>query len=464
MVNLRNLLMFKSPAKIFRYFLVCFIGGVTLASFVGLDHFWTYFFALICLIISILFWRNKFWRFLFLGGIIITLGIFRYQLSLPKIDESKIWFYNSQRLDFQGIVGAEPDIRINHTKLTIEAIGVIKGKVLVNVSLYPEYQYGDLVTINCKLESPEPFSGFAYDRYLAKDGIYSQCSYPKVKLVSRNNGDWLLTEIFQFKNKLRSVINSNLPEPLASLFFAINFGSRGGIPDDLSDRFNLTGTTHLMAISGMNITIIAAILMQLGLACYVSRKKAFWLATLVLVFYVLMIGFPASAVRALIMGWLAMLALYLGRLNQATNALIFAASLMILINPKVLRDDVGFQLSFLAVLGLIHFYPFFENWFKKLPAIFGFRESLAMTLAAQAATLPLTISSFGRLSLIGPIANLFAVPVLPYLVMIGFAAIFLSLIIPILAQYFFWPIWLILTYLIKVIELFSLIPLAAITL
>ena len=81
-----------------------------------------------------------------------------------------------------------------------------------------------------------------------------------------------------------------------------------------------------------------------------------------------------------------------------------------------------------------------------------------MTLAAQASTLPLTIFNFGRLSLVGPIVNLFAVPVLPYLVMVGFAAIFLSLILPTLAPYFFWPVCLLLAYLVKVVEIFSITP------
>jgi len=461
--------MFNSKSKIFRYFLLCFVIGVGLASFSDFDYFFVYLLILIFGVSGLIFWPHKFWRWLFLGGAIIGLGIFRYQLSLPKTDETKIWFYNNQRLTFQGLVIGEPDVRINHTKLTVAANGpvvngerrAVEGKVLINVSLYPEYQYGDLVEVNCQLKPPEPFNGFAYDRYLAINDVYSQCSYPRVKLISRGNADWLLGQIFGFKNKLNAIINYNLPEPQASLFSAIILGSRRGIPQELSDQFNITGTSHLVAISGLNITIITAILMQLGLAFYLPRQKVFWFVTAALILYMILIGFPASAVRAAIMGWLVILAMYLGRLNRSTNALIFAASLMILINPKILRDDVGFQLSFCAVLGLIYLSPLFEKWLEKIPSALGLRESLQMTLAAQISTLPLIVYNFGRLSLIGPVANLLVLPTSSYLMAAGLLAIFLSLLAPVIAQYLFWPVWLILTYLIKVVEFLALVPLAA---
>jgi len=254
-----------------------------------------------------------------------------------------------------------------------------------------------------------------------------------------------------------------LPEPAASLFFAINFGSRGGIPQSLSDTFSATGTTHLIAISGMNITIIAAVITNLFLSLYISRKKAFWLTSSVLLFYIVLIGWPASAVRAAIMGWLGILAIYVGRKSKITNALILTAALMILINPKILRDDAGFQLSFLALIGLIYCMPFWEARLKKLPKTFGLSESLAMTLAAQTTTTPLILYNFGRLSLIAPIANLFVVPTMLYLMIIGFFSIFFSYALSEFSQYFFWPTWLLTEYLIKAVGFFSALPYAALT-
>ena len=267
--------MLNHKSKIFKYFLICFIVGVLIGSFFKINYFYIYLLILFSLTISILVWRNKIYRYLFMGGVLIALGIFRYQLSLPKTDENKIWFFNGQFREFRGMVVGEPDVRIDHVKLTVETVEGPSGRVLVSVGLYPEYKYGDLIFVSCKLKSPEPFEDFNYDRYLAKSDIYSQCSYPKVTLVGHGYGDWFLANIFEFKNKLKSIINSNLPEPQASLLSAIILGSRRGVPMELSDKFSITGTSHLIAISGLHITLIVAILMKLLLTLYIPRKKAF---------------------------------------------------------------------------------------------------------------------------------------------------------------------------------------------
>ncbi|OGY44331.1 MAG: hypothetical protein A2729_06130 [Candidatus Buchananbacteria bacterium RIFCSPHIGHO2_01_FULL_39_14] len=462
--------MFNSSAKIFRYFLICFILGVFFASFFWFDDFVLYFLNLIFLVLMIIFWQNKLFRYLSFGGIILILGIWCYQASLPKTDPTKIWFYNNSKVNFTGVVTEPPDVRINQQKLTVVVRQLntdhdsrqVFGKVLINANLYPQYEYGDLLEIDCELKKPGKIDEFAYDRYLALSRIYTYCSYPKIKLLNHNEGIMILSGIFRIKSKLIETINSNLPEPQASLFVAIILGSRRGIPADLNDKFNLTGTTHLVAISGLNITIIAAILMSVCLNFYLSRKKSFWVISIFLIFYLIIIGWPASAVRAGIMGWLAILAIYFGRLNRLINALILAGVAMILINPLILRDDVGFQLSFLAVLGMIYFVPFFEKIFKL--SIFNrvIKEAIAVTLAAQAATLPLLIYYFGRVSIIAPLTNLLIVSILPFLTIYGFIVLSINLIFFSLSAYFFWPIWLILSYIIKVIEIFATLPLASV--
>src|SRR3989338_333977 len=460
----------RSSAKIFRYFLICFVVGIAIASFFRVDYFYLYCLGLVFLVLLILFWRKPFYRFLFFGGFLILSGILRYQISLPMTDESKIWFYNNSKVSFTGVIIEPPDVRINQQKLVAESKNLIfnskkltvSGRVLININLYPPYQYGDLLEINCALKKPGKINEFAYDRYLALSRIYAYCSYPKIKLLSQNQGKFALNAIYQIKQDLIEKISFNLAEPQASLFAAIILGSRRCIPAILNDKFNLTGTTHLIAISGLNITIIAAILMSICLNLYLSRKKSFWLISIFLIFYLIIIGFPASAVRAGMMGWLAILAIYFGRLNRLTNALILAGALMILINPLILRDDVGFQLSFLAVLGMVYFVPFFEKIFKL--SIFNrvIKEAIAVTLAAQAATLPLLIYYFGRVSIIAPLTNLLIVSILPFLTIYGFIVLSINLIFFSLSAYFFWTIWLILSYIIKVIEIFATLPLASV--
>ncbi|MDX9893384.1 MAG: ComEC/Rec2 family competence protein [Patescibacteria group bacterium] len=370
-------------------------------------------------------------------------------------------FFDNQYLSFRAQIAEEPDIRLNQTKLTLQPLEIISEKILVTTNLYPQYQYGDEIIVGGRLKIPQPFDDFAYDRYLAKDGIYGLSYYPKIILVSRHNGDWLLTKIFVFKNHLKLIINQNLPEPQASLLTAIVLGSRRGIPQELSAKFSWTGTSHLIAISGLHITILTAILMRLALIFYLPRQKSFWLISVCLFGYLLLIGFPPSAVRAGLMGWLAMLAMYLGRLNKSTNALLLAAAIMVFINPKILRDDIGFQLSFAALIGIMYFSPQLEIWLAKFPSYFGIKESLIMSLSAQLTTMPLIIFYFGILSWTSPLVNLFVLPLLPYIMIFGLSAIGLSLILSFASQYLFWPVFGLLTILIKIIEIFASVSFGA---
>lgn len=453
--------MFNFSHKILKYFLSCLIVGVALRSFLAVDFLP---FLIVGLTGLILVFRNKTFGILVVGALFIGLGILRYQLSLPVSDETKVWFHNGNHLSFQALVVKDPDVRVNNTKLTVEALGEVTGRVLLTVSLYPEFFYGDLLKIDCNLKSPQVFDGFRYDRYLAKDRIYSVCYHPKISLVSRHSGDLLFEHIFSLKQKLKNLINANLPEPQASLLSAIMLGNRRGIPDELSQNFSLTGTSHLIAISGLHITILSFLLLNLFINLYLSRAKSFWLLTLLLFLYLALIGFPASAVRASIMGWLAILAMNFGRVNQSVNALLFAASLMLLVNPKIFRDDVGFQLSFCAVLGLIYFFPLIEEKLKLVPNYLNFRDSLAMTLSAQLATMPLIVFYFGQMSLIAPLVNLLVLPVLPVLMITGLVAVIGGLIFGLAAPYFFWPVLFLLNYFMLVIDFFSKFPFASLKL
>lgn len=470
-----------SKSKIFLFCLLSFINGVAIRSFFVIEPF--YIFCILLFGFVILFKgviarsdpehregerRGNPRQIIGLMIIFFSLGIFRYQVSIPKSTPDKIWFYNEQKITFVGIVTKEPDERINGVKYTMESkwhiangkSQKVKGKVLVTTLLYPKFEYGDKLQVTCRLKAPEPFKGFDYDRYLARYDVYSVCYYPEIKFISKDEGNYILSKILSFKSKLKSKVNKNLPEPQASLFNAIILGSRRGIPQELYDKFAAAGAAHLIAISGLHITIIAAILMILLNHLYISRNRAFYLITLILLLYLTIIGFPASAVRASIMAWLMLLAYKIGRLSQANRALVFVATLLILINPKILRDDVGFQLSFLAVLGIIYFSPLFDKWLEKVPRNFGLKSILQMTFSAQIMTLPVVLYNFGRLSLVSPVTNILILPVLPYLMIISFITLIASSLISL--NIIWWPAWLFLTYIIKVIEILFKIPYASV--
>jgi len=406
----------------------------------------------------------------------IGLGVIRYDLALPDLNEQAIQFYNSQEVRFAGVVSQEPDVRKNHVKLTVEATqGIenapeqLEGKVLLKTSLYPEYSYGDLLDITCQLQAPEPLTfvtekatrEFAYDKYLARYDIYSVCYRPKINLVASDQGNVIMSGLLAIKAKFVQAVQLSLPEPQASFLGGLILGAKKSIPDDLMDSFNRTGTTHIVALSGYNITIIAVLILNLCKSLWVSRRKAFWVSLLAITFFVLITGAQASVVRAGIMGMLVLLATQLGRMSRITNVLILAAVVMILVNPKVLVFDAGFQLSFLATIGLVYLSPKLEKFFKWLPSLFEIKASLTATLSAIILTAPLILFQFGRFSIVAPLVNVLILPAIPIAMAFGFITGLLALIWLPLGQIFGWIVWTILSYIIFMVELFAKIDFAS---
>ena len=195
------------------------------------------------------------------------------------------------------------------------------------------------------------------------------------------------------------------------------------------------------------------------------RKQAFYVSLVLIILYILMIGAPASAVRAGILGGLFMLGQQLGRTSTASRAIVFAAAFMLFLNPLLLRFDVGFQLSFLAMLGIIYMQPIFSNVFSKIPnpSIFPVKTMLSSTMSAQIFTLPVLIYSFGYISAVSPLTNILIVPLLAPLTILIFVFGIAGILFFPLGYIFSWLAWLGLTYIIFVIDFFSKITFAKIS-
>jgi len=429
-----------TKSKIFFYSCLFFILGVGIGSYFALP-FWIIFCLLVsgCLALLIGWPGHKKLIVIGLGGIFLFLGILRYMASVPEVSEKQIQFYNGQKVTFVGVVSREPDIRINNVKLKVKSEKLkvdngwktVNGNVLVNAKLYPEYRYGDELEIICELQKPESIEEFAYDKYLAKENIYSLCYWPEMKILQNSQGNRLFSVLLFVKNKFVNVVGKILPEPQAAFLGGLLYGARRGIPEDL--------------MKGVGI----------------ARKKSFWISLLGIFFFVIITGAQASVVRAAIMGSLVLLAAQVGRVSRITNALLAAAAAMLVFNPKVLAFDVGFQLSFAATIGLIFLAPIFEKYLVRLPKFLGIKDSFASTMAAITLTLPLILYNFGRISLVAPLANVLILSVIPTTMAFGFIAVLGGLLYLGLGQVLGWLAWLCLSYIIKVIEMLSKIPWAS---
>lgn len=260
-----------------------------------------------------------------------------------------------------------------------------------------------------------------------------------------------------FWNQSRAVLmekaDNILPPAEAAVFNAMVFGYEKGVSSDLKTDFNVTGTRHILAISGMNISIIAAMLLNLGLMIGLWKKHAFWFAVAGVVAFIFLVGSPPSAVRAGIMGIMLLWAKNRGRLVEEWRPVFIAAFIMTVFDPTLIVFDIGFQLSFLAVIGIIFFNSFWSRVFKFIPVKFA-RDLLSMSMAAQITTLPVLAYNFGTVSVISPIANIFVVPLLTPIMFLGlgFSALFWW---SIAAKILLWPCWLILKADVAIVRFFA---------
>ena len=393
-------------------------------------------------------------------------GLWRYNLTVPDYDDvGRIYHYSSSSQEFIGQI-KNIDRRIDGQKLTVRseslrtAAGYLQadGLVLVSQPLYPEYRLSEKVKVNCYLERPGMIEDFDYGKYLAKQDIFVVCAFADVAKISPPS-DWSFpAQFFRFKQYLTRSLNASVSEPEASLLRGILLGDGRGLPAELSVIFSDLGLTHIIAISGDHIAIVAAALLQLLIAFGISRPKAFWPLAIIISLYVALVGAPASAVRAAIMALSVMYAQKIGRASQVKNVLVLAAALMILFNPRILLGDVGFQLSFMAVWGLAYISPLWATFLQKMPDLFRTKEILTATLSAQIATSPLLLFYFGKLSLISIAANILILPVIPFLTLWGLMNLSVSAIYLPLGRLMGYVSWLLCAYWIEISDLLHAVP------
>ncbi len=406
-------------------------------------------------------------------------GILYFPSSLPRVNEHFVCFYNEQGIvEIQGMVKEEPDVRDRYCLLTIstEKIGMegeekeVSGAVLVRVSRYPEYHYGDILRVTGELETPPTFEDFDYKSYLEHQGIYSISYYPRIEVVEEGRGFEPLQWLYSFRDRLSDSLTKALPEPQGSLAQGILLGIRSNIPYSVTQAFSRTGTAHILAISGLHVSIIIGILLSfLTLVFGRQRSIYIWLTLIAIWIYALLTGMHPPVIRATMMGSLFLLAEYLGRQRSAITALAFAAAVMVGIQPQILWS-VSFQLSFTAMLGLILFYPYFQSWGRKgVAKVFEYRDraiaignvlvdGFTVTLAAIIAVWPLVAYYFNIVSLVGVPATFLSLPALPAIMVASALVALVGLFAVFASQILGWVAWLFLTYLLLVVQGFDALP------
>ena len=344
---------------------------------------------------------------------------------------------------------------------------------LVSLREPPYFRYGDALQIEGQLELPRTLADFDYPAYLANQGISGILWAREVSLIEprhKAHGGWRGT-IFDLRRNLSENIEDALPLPQSAVAQAMLLGQRGQLPDDLVNGFRQTGTSHLLAISGLHVGAMMVMALAAAGAIMGRRWGAYMVFALALIWmYALVSGLPPSVVRAAIMGTVYLAAAFLGRPRSALPALALSAAAMVAWSPQVIQQ-VSFQLSFAAMAGIALAMPcqlrvssatvrststspiLGSPWLR--PVLYWTVSALVVSVAATLATWPLVAFNFERIPLLGIIATVLALPALPLLLVGALATALTGFLHPAIGQLFGWITWVPLSYL---IELISWVP------
>ncbi len=292
----------------------------------------------------------------------------------------------------------------------------------------------------------------------------------QTSLPSGDGLEW----VYSIRNSLSQTLAEVLPEPQASLAQGIVLGIRSTIPTEIKDAFVSTGTAHILAISGVNLSIVAGMLVSIGVWLFGKRRYLYiWLALGIIWLYALITGMNPPIFRAVIMASLFLAAELLGKQRTAITSLAFAAAIMVGINPQILWD-ASFQLSFLSMAGLIFLAPpFMALGRKAVSKTIGeegigaslaniVTDSFSVTLAATIAVWPAIAHYFGIVSLVSPLATFLALPALSGIIVAGALAGLIGLFALPIAQVIGWVAWLFISYMMLIVSGFASLPISSI--
>ncbi|MBW7954719.1 ComEC/Rec2 family competence protein [Candidatus Gracilibacteria bacterium] len=421
--------------KIFLFFIISILFGILVSNilfnFSLITLFLSFIFIFLMLFIFIL---KKHHLFLIIIGFGITFGSVYSGINNYFLI-NKVNFINNFYNQNTQITGEIKELykkqeSSNSYILKINTINNYKVEN-INALVYYSKNYilnkGDLIKTTTKISKIDNFSpNFNYQKFNLSKNIFFQIFPYNIEKTGKAKLSKLTIFITNTRQTILDNIYKTFPENEAVLLGGILIGAREDMSKDMLKSFNNSGLTHLVAVSGFNITII---IIFLGfLLKFVPSIIRFIIISLFIVFFVLLVGDNIPVVRAGIMGILGYFILLSGRSGDSLTLLLFTAFIFILINPLILNYDSSFHLSFLAVLGLLYFQEFFKKIFYFLPETGAVKESFILTLSAMMTTLPIMLFNFGQVSIFSPIANMLVGGMIPFTMLFGFLTIILNFV------------------------------------
>ena len=441
------------------------------------------------LVLALLVGRRHF-MWVALLPVVPVLAMLRVEIFHSDQSLALVPHHSPRPVKVQGVVSSDPEAAGVATRFRFRVDMLMPGDEWVNalgdtlVTLRestdlvrhrdrPYFRYGDRLLLEGTLEAPPELEEFDYPAYLARQGIGTVMSFPEATLLDEGRGAAFYRWLYGVRRRIADSLAQVVPEPQASLGQALLLGLRDNLPEDLVDDFQATGTSHVLAISGLHVGVLLGIAMAVSRRVFGLRRQLYLIMPLGLMWmYALISGMSPSVTRAAIMGTVYLAALFLGRPRSILPALSFAAAVMVALNPNVLMS-VSFQLSFTAMAGIALLSEPLSQWLQSLYRVPSVSQSplssaldlisytIAMTVAATVATLPLIAFYFERVSLVGLPTTVLVLPALPIVLITQTISGGLGLLSEVVAQPLGWLAWLATAYISSVVGLVARLPAAA---
>ncbi len=420
-----------------------------------------------------LFFRKV--SFLFVAFVLffICLGFFRSDIERYRYPDTLSQFENKS-IVARGIVVKPRDTRDTNARVTILLKEIDVGgekyrrnqKVILTTGLYPEFSYGDEIVFRGKLEKVKDFSlenvgHFNYPAYLRKDGIYQTSFYPAAEIVAENQGNFFKRKLYGGVKVFSESLERHIHFPESALALGMLVGEKHAFPKELETKITKAGLSHIVVLSGYNIALVVLFLSYF--TSFFSRRVHFILIVVAISLFVLATGAEAASVRAALMASILLLGKTIGRTYDQARALGVAILLMLFENPNILLYDPSFQLSVLAMCGMIFILEPLKQKLFFITDRFNLRELVSATLSAQIAVFPFLAYLIGTVSLVSLPANILALPLVPGAMLLSFVTSLLGLVSSVLAFPFAILSFIFLYPILFVAEFFGSLPLASVT-
>jgi competence protein ComEC len=381
--------------------------------------------------------------------------------------------HEGERISLTARIDREPEIREKNIFLYVIPIDINTygtKEILVTTNRYAhealDLSYGDTIEVTGVLTLPEAFASdggrmFDYPGYLKARGVIYTLPFAHVAVTTQEKGT-LLGYLFHGKQIFQKKIEMIIPEPHAGLGEGLLLGVKRALGKNLEDTFRRTGIIHIVVLSGYNIMLVVECVLFLLSFLFFPRMRMI-VGIIAIVLFAILVGLSATVIRASIMATLLLIARTTGRTYAVLRALTFAGIMMLLINPYLLVHDPGFQLSFLATLGLIFVTPWIESFLTSVPTRFGIRGFVGATLGTQLFVLPFLLYQMGTLSIVAVLVNVLILPMVPLAMLLTFFTGVVGMVSTALGYGVGYLAYLSLGYIILVAQLFGSLPFAAVS-